>query len=497
MRKMMSEDKFLFDQLIRYTAQDYYPFHMPGHKRQISGPWGIGAEHPYSLDITEIENFDNLHYPKGILKNSMDWAASVYQSGKTYYLVNGSSCGILSAISALSKPGKSILIGRNCHKSVFHGVILNQMECVYIYPQFVDKYGIQCGLNPTEVDNILSKDRNIQLVIVTSPTYEGIVLDIENICKTVHKYGIPILVDEAHGAHFSFSKQLPCSALELGADIVIQSLHKTLPSFTQTALLHVNKDNKYVDLDKLEWFLQIYQTSSPSYLMMASIENCIRWMNGNGKKYMELFIKNIQSFRKCLGHLEHMELMTRYTLNNIKKPLYIHDIDITRVVILTSEMNGKELQNELRKSYKLEMEMSSLQYVIAITSIVDTKEGLDRLISALIDIDSQMGNLKQTVPDHLDFCKREQTGLQYPSPVIRYPMHQSMQADKKIVELKNSHGQVSAEFIYVYPPGIPILAPGEEITNEILEYIFSIKEKGFELQGLKNKEFLWIEIMDE
>ena len=281
--KLKKED-LLLERLKRYKESDIYPFHMPGHKR-CKNEFTNEFLNPYEIDITEIEGFDNLHHPEGILKDSMEWAAEVYGADKTYYLINGSSSGILSAICSTSPLNGKIIISRNCHKSVYHGVILNYLKTEYIYPQIIDELWINGGISVNDVEKILENNSDANAVLIVSPSYDGIVSDICGIAEIVHKKGIPLIVDEAHGAHFSFDKRekkrfFPRSALDCGADIVIQSLHKTLPSFTQTAVMHVRKG--YINLEKLEWYLQIYQSSSPSYVLMAGIEKCIFEMEKKG-----------------------------------------------------------------------------------------------------------------------------------------------------------------------------------------------------------------------
>ena len=245
-RKMRSETIILrpevplLERLSTYAASDVYPFHMPGHKRQVK--MGItSAPNPFSVDITEIDGFDNLHHAEDILKESMNSAAAVYGADRSWYLVNGSTCGILAAIAAAVKPGEKILMARNSHKSAYHAVILNQLEPVYLYPEEVPEFQIPGGIEPEQVERALLEHPEIRAVFVTSPTYEGIVSDIQGIAATAHRHGAALIVDEAHGAHLPFGdgSYFPDGALQEGADLVIQSLHKTLPSLTQTAILHL------------------------------------------------------------------------------------------------------------------------------------------------------------------------------------------------------------------------------------------------------------------
>ena len=218
----------VYPKLRKYSDSDYYPFHMPGHKRQVDHSFLKDFPNPYSLDITEIDGFDNLHHAEGILRESMDWAASVYGADRTYYLVNGSSCGILSAICGTTHNSDTILLSRNCHKAAYHGVFLNQLKVNYIYPQIIDEFGIQGGLLADEIEDMLKTFVDISAVFVVSPTYDGIVSNIREISTICHNYGVPLIVDEAHGAHFRYGESFPVSALELGADVVIQSVHKIL-----------------------------------------------------------------------------------------------------------------------------------------------------------------------------------------------------------------------------------------------------------------------------
>ena len=218
----------MIEQKLKALAQsDVYPFHMPGHKRQLSGFF------PYEFDITEIEEFDNLHHAKGLLLEAQQYAAQMYQSWKAYYLVNGSTCGILAAISAVTTKGGRILVARNCHKAVYNAIYLRGLKAEYVYP-VATHYGIQGQIQATDVERKLVEKPDIQAIVITSPTYDGLVSDIRAIADLAHTHGIPLIVDEAHGAHFGLDEAFPDNATVLGADAVIMSVHKTLPAPTQT-----------------------------------------------------------------------------------------------------------------------------------------------------------------------------------------------------------------------------------------------------------------------
>ena len=334
----MKKEDLLVTRLRNYGKSDQVPCHMPGHKRNQESWLTFDFPNPFSIDITEIDGFDNLHHPEGILKESMEWASEVYGSDKTWYLVNGSTCGILSSICGTVRPGGRILMSRNCHKSAYHGVILMDAKVSYIYPQIIEDMGIQGGILPEDVENSLDRYPDTEAVLIVSPTYDGIVSDVEKIAKIVHAHGIPLIVDEAHGAHFSFGNGVfPKSAIQCGADLVIQSVHKTLPSFTQTALLHGQKGR--IDIDRVERYLQMFQTSSPSYIFMAGIEQCIYEMSQNGKDAMAQFWKRLMLLRKRLENLRVLRILgeinsglNEYSVSgNLKNGVY--GIDLSKLVI--------------------------------------------------------------------------------------------------------------------------------------------------------------------
>ena len=469
----LMERKSLIDRLAEYGESDYYPFHMPGHKRRTDTGLGAYFPNPFSVDITEINGFDNLHHPEGILRDSMEWAASVYGADKTYYLINGSSCGLLSAICGTVEAGGRILISRNCHKSVYNGVFLKYLNSEYIYPQFIDNFGITGGLSAKDVDNLLDKHPDIQAVLVVSPTYDGIVSDIKGIAQAAHEHNVPLIVDEAHGAHFAFSEELPASALELGADVVVQSVHKTLPSMTQTALLHIRSG--WVDAERIEQYLHIYQSSSPSYVLMASIEQCIGWMDCEGRKLMGEYLEGLRSSRKKLKEMKHLKLLDR----DMAGSCGIHDLDITKIVISTkgTSIDGVKLDQILRETFRLELELCGPDYVVALTSLMDRPEGLERLVQALLEVDKEISR-----EDREDILSCPE----YPKVMMTIADAASLPGEP--VALEGAEGRVSAEFVYLYPPGIPIVTPGEVLDQKMIAKILEYREKGLPVQGLKDEK---------
>ena len=488
----MSRKPDLFDQLTEYGHSDFYPFHMPGHKRQYKESFSKKFTNPFSIDITEIDGFDNLHNPRGILKESMDRASAIYKCDRTYYLVNGSSCGILSAISGTISRGGTILMSRNCHKSAFHGVFLNDLKAEYIYPQLIGEFGLQGGILPEDMEDMLKNHPEAEGVLVVSPTYDGIVSDIRKLADITHKFNLPLIVDEAHGAHFSFGKEtgFPVSAIELGADVVIQSLHKTLPSLTQTAVMHV-KDG-YVDLDRLDRYVHIYQTSSPSYVLMASIDNCIGFMAEQGRVCMEKFINKIMGLREGLKSLSNLKVLDE----QVKGTAGVYDVDLSKLIISTRNCNltGAQLDQRLRDVYHLEMEMCGPDYVTAILTLADTKVGYKRLLQALSEIDAKAGGISGQSLARWDMSGGY--GERPVRPEIRTTIAEGMNSHRKKILLEDAVDEVSAEFVYIYPPGIPIVAPGEVLKRELIELIVSYKKMGLPVQGLEDERIEFIYILD-
>ena len=483
----------LLERLTEYAGSDAYPFHMPGHKRREI-PDGIpgGFPDPYGIDITEIDGFDNLHHAEGILKDAMETVAAIYGADRSWYLVNGSTCGILSAVFAATENGGKILTARNCHKAVYHAICLNRLEAEYLYPEGITEFRINGGIRAEDVRKALEKDAmrcagnsgdvrgkitKIQAVLITSPTYEGVVSDIRAIADAAHEYGIPLIVDEAHGAHLEYADQchsFPKSALEYGADIVIQSLHKTLPCFTQTAILHVK--GKLVDQDRISRYLSMFQTSSPSYLLMAGMERCIRYMDGDGRNEMIRYEKRLERFMERMEGLQVLEVLDREICGKYRT---VAGWDPSKIVVSTmraEDFHGEELAETLRRKYHLEMEMTAPEYVIAMTSLMDTEEGFERLGTALLEID---GALRR----RMESGRKEKAASETPEglesklshPVRRMLICEAMDADTERTAFQDTVGKVSAEFVYLYPPGIPIIAPGEVFTDAIVEKIMAYK----------------------
>lgn len=466
----------LYDKLREYGKSDYYGFHMPGHKRNVEL---LEMENPFSFDITEIEGFDNLHSPKGIIKQEMDKAKKIYKSQKTFFLVNGSTCGNMAAISAVAGIGDKIIIGRNSHKSIYNVVELLKLKVSYLYPEMIEGTDIFGEYSLKETRKIIENNQDAKAIVITSPTYEGVVSDISEICNIAHKYGIPVIVDSAHGAHFILSDSFPKTALQNGADIVIESLHKTLPALTQTAVLHFN--SKIVSLERVEKYLAVYQTSSPSYVLMASITNCMDFIYRNGREMAEDFLNRTEIFYDKMKCLKNLIILNK---NHVKS----YDLDRSKIVIMVKNqiISGVELKEMLNEKYHLEMEMAAGNYVLAMTSVLDKEDGFLRLENALIEIDKELDNIIKIRNKNcrLHGVVGEESNIYSVRNRKKYEIFEVATCNKhdgEPVIIREDETNISASYIYLYPPGIPIVVPGEEISEELEKTLEQYKTAGFEI----------------
>lgn len=470
--------EFLFDKLAGYQAEDIYPMHMPGHKRNTNL---FSMPNPYAMDITEIDGFDNLHEAEDIIKESVERARALYRADHTYYLVNGSTVGLLAGIMACTNKRDTVLVARNCHKAVYNAMYLHELKPVYLYPVFNSEFGCYEQVEASLVKKKLEENSEIKLVILTSPTYEGVVSDIQAIAEICHERGIPLLVDEAHGAHFGFHKYFPESAVALGADVVIQSIHKTMPAFTQTALLH-SRDGM-VSEERIKEYLAILQSSSPSYLLMAGIDQCITFTMEHKEQLFSEYAENLAAFYEQMEQLKHLKLYIQPSTKGIQR-------DPSKLVIGVgnTSITAEELHERLLHEFKIQLEMISKEYGIAMTSFCDTKEGYERLAEALLAIDQSI----ETIGG-----EAESTPYDIPRLPIKKYAYEVMHAEYEVVAIAEAAGRISAEYLYFYPPGIPIVVPGEEVNTELLQGITEFRKAGISVRGLKDSSLKTIRVVKE
>lgn len=424
----------LYSKLKSYSKKNICPMHMPGHKRKGS----LLSK----MDITEIDGFDNLLNPEGVLKElQSDWA-TVYGAKEAYISVNGSTGAIFGAISGMCKKGDKVIMARNCHKSVYNIANLMELDCHYIYPEY-DETGIAKGITEKDVRDAIDTCPDATLLVLTSPTYEGAVSEVEGICEIAHKRNISVFIDSAHGAHFAFMGMK--SPIRQGADAVCVSLHKTLPSLTQTALLLLNGNR--LDSSVIKEKLNLFQTSSPSYVLMASVDECLEFVE-NGEDKFDAYKNRLDKFYGELDGLEKLEIKRQD--------------DIGKVVISTikTDISGNALMKRLREDYGIELEMAYDNYALAMTSVMDTDKDFKRLKDALLEIDKKVG-------------KGEKTKFKYPKPI---KSRVDGNGETELIFLKDARGRVCAEFVWAYPPGVPIIAPGEIVDEGTILYLENINE---------------------
>ena len=544
---------YLYDELVRYCGSDAYPFHMPGHKRRLGQ-----LKDPFSFDITEIDGFDNLHHAEGILLEAEKRAARLYGAEETHFLVNGSTAGILSAIGAAVTAGGHLLMMRASHKAAYHAVAAGGLTAHYLagmsggaaphirlvggcgnrtrsgsaepgctraaglselddrkaYGNAVQDHAqvpglseLDCGqpADPAEVERALAEDPRIQAVYITSPTYDGIVSDVRAIAEIAHRHGVPLIVDEAHGAHFGMHEIFPESSVKLGADLVIHSVHKTLPSLTQTALIHAQ--GKLVSRRRLREMLDIYQTSSPSYVLMASIDQCIRMLESQGR---ELFDRLAESSISCI----------------------VTD-DPSKILLRPAGHEAGELYDALRQTWHLQPEMLSRSYVLMLSSIGDDEEGFRRLSEALHQIDRSwstagspptvgkaampegdrrkpVGIGEQEEQEALSAvtgpeASREMAGSadrpaehargSFPEAVMT--IRKAQDSAQERVLFAEAAGRVSGEYLYLYPPGIPLITPGERIPGDLPVRVRDLMAAGYAVEGADDHSLSSIWCVDQ
>lgn len=427
----------LFEFLKKQSKTGRVPFHMPGHMRQFH-PYLVGED----IDFTEIDGLDDLHAPGGVLKNAMSYAAGVFGAAHTFFLVNGSTGGILSAVRAVSKPEKTVIIARNCHKSVYNALTLCGSKAGYIFPN-EHELGFSLEITPDSVKDALRKTPDACAVVITSPTYDGVISDVRSIADICHSYGVPLIVDSAHGAHLGFLDPDIPSAVSCGADIVVTSLHKTMPSLTQTGLLHLS--GSLVDKDDVAAALALFETSSPSYVLMASIDGCVH-------EYANKAL--FDAWRHRIGKIRSAAADSAVTLTVPG----CFAFDESKLIVSSAGYSGEELAAILREKHNIEPEMVSLNYVLLLTGAGLSDRHVDALCDFFASLTPRADNIKYP-------------GNASPECETVMTMADAVNSDTENIPIEISAGRICAELITPYPPGIPIIAPGEKINDSVVNLI--------------------------
>ncbi|MHB1419397.1 MAG: aminotransferase class I/II-fold pyridoxal phosphate-dependent enzyme [Bacillota bacterium] len=473
----------IFDAVQGYINSGTIPFHVPGHKQGRGLPEfrEYVGDRILAMDLTCLPDLDNICNPLGVIRDAEDLTAEAFGADRAYFLVNGTTSGIQAMIMSVCQPGDKIILPRNAHKSALGGLILSGATPVYIEPQLNRDFGISMGVTPEQVEATLNRHPDAKAVFVVNPNYYGTAPDIGRIVEVSHRHGVPVIVDEAHGAHFPFHPDLPMSAMEAGADLSASSAHKLLGSMTQSSFLLLREG--LVSSRRVKSVLNLTQTTSPSYILLCSLDVARKQIATRGKELLDRTLQLTRQIRKELGRLEGLVLLDEKTVGLPG----CYAIDPTKITINVQGLglSGYEMEKILRRDYNLQVELSDLYNLIILITLADSQETATILLTAFQDIVNQ-----RPIKNVIKYCP--------PLPEIPEPTMSprgAFNSETQSVPLLEAEGEISAEAIMAYPPGIPLLCPGETITREVIEYITVLKQEEADLQGTEDPEINFIKVV--
>ncbi len=454
----------LFNRLQEYNNKNPYRFHMPGHKGRLQG-FDL-----YGMDITEIPGMDDLHEPAGIIRDMEQRLASLYGASSAHFLVNGTTLGIMCGIFAMVQEGDRVLVQRNSHRCVYNGLMLRKAEPVFINTG-VDKYGIPKAVSAAEVEEILRDIDSIKLAILTNPTYEGVVTELKDISAILRDKRIPLLVDAAHGAHFGFFEETE-NPVNAGADIAVESLHKTLPFLTQSSVLLYSKNGeKY--RERVKFYLNCFESSSPSYILMAAGDKGIDVLEEQGERLFKGLEENLEEFYNRASNLSHIRVVES------------KNRDRSKIIITLENAEGatiREIYEELL-SRNIVPEMMNNRYILCMTSLMNTREDMEALLRVLEEMDEKL------VSEKRNLCCRE---MEFIHPKAAMAMAEAINEEGISIPFREALGKISGDFVEIFPPGIPLILPGEIIDTEVIESIESSLNADLEVRGISNGKIICI-----
>ncbi|UFJ40515.1 aminotransferase class I/II-fold pyridoxal phosphate-dependent enzyme [Brevibacillus humidisoli] len=491
-RRLQSGDAFwerqrcapLYQALIQHAERRPHPFHVPGHKMGRS--FDQEAKQQYlpllPLDLTEISGLDDLHQPEGVIAEAQALAAEAYGAEETRFLVGGTTAGNIALILAVCRPGEKIVIQRNCHKSVYHGIILARAKPIYVVPAVDPATGVAAGLRREDVERTLQEHPDAKAVFLTNPTYYGMGIDLRRMAAVVHRFGIPLLVDEAHGSHFGFHPELPDSAMGSGADASVQSTHKMGTAMTMCSMLHLRGER--INRSRLYQALGMIQSSSPSYPLLASLDLARRHMLIEGAKELDRVLPLLKRLRERLASLAWLALpqLTENGVYTTLDPLKL------MLDLRTEALTGYQLQ-QILEQYAIFPELTSSQHVLLAASTGTSPEDVERVWQVLESID---------LPPSSGGYRIRQTGGVLSSWFLReqvMAMHEALDADRFPIPLEESEGRIAGEMVIPYPPGIPLLVPGERIDQQALQWLLALKRQKIRFHGVHDPSLTTIQIV--
>jgi len=461
--------------VLSYQAEEPVSFHVPGHKNGRAYKTELPTYDFLDLDVTEIPGTDNLHHPEEAIRSVLDKAAKVYQSKSSYFLVNGTTGGNHAMILGTTRPGDKILIARNVHKSVQTACILGNLEPLYVYPEVHPDIGLPMGVTAEAIEAQLSQEKGIKAIVITSPTYEGVHSDIQAISEVARKYGVLLLVDEAHGAHVALNSGFGPSAISHGADVAVQSTHKSMRALTQASMLHVCTDR--VPVEMLETWLSMLQSSSPSYVLLGSLEKSLDDFQNTGKTRAITLLQNLKELKVMLETRLGLKVLSG---SDVEPFGFEHDP--SKLVIFMKEAD--KLADQLRVDFNIQVEYATADFIVCVTSIWNTNEDFNKLFKALESLRAQ-------------YTSEVEGLLEFPVSKQAMTPNQAFYLRSVQIELELAINRVSGEYVIPYPPGIPILSPGEIITEEIVDLIYRWKSRGHAVIGVQDATLKTIKVIDK
>ncbi|WP_416387379.1 aminotransferase class I/II-fold pyridoxal phosphate-dependent enzyme [Caminicella sporogenes] len=473
----------LFEAMREYHRKNVVPFDVPGHKHGIGIPEMVDyfGRTMLELDVNAMKCLDNICNPIGVIKEAEDLAAKAYGADNAFFLVNGTTSGVQAMIMSICNPGDKIILPRNAHKSAITALILSGAVPVYIQPEINEELGIAMGVSLKSVKEAIEKHHDAKAIFIINPTYYGAVSDLKAIVEMAHKYEMAVLVDEAHGAHMKFHNELPMEAMDVGADMCAVSTHKTGGSLTQSSLLLLRE--RFVDAKKVKTTLNLTQTTSASYLLMGSIDIARKQLATKGKEMLDNVLNLVRWARFEINKIEGLYAFGKELVGTIG----VYDFDETKlgVNVRNLGLTGFEVYDILRDEYNIQVELGDMYNILAIVSLGDTKESLGALIEALKSISVKYKRDKKIT--------LKKSILKNPEVIVS--PRDAYYSRKKVVKFEDAAGEVSGESIMAYPPGIPVVALGERITKEMIEYVNEMKKKESLLQGTEDPYVNYIKVL--
>ncbi|MBN3876469.1 MULTISPECIES: aminotransferase class I/II-fold pyridoxal phosphate-dependent enzyme [unclassified Nostoc] len=468
----------LLDALKANAARLHAPFYTPGHKQGegISQPLAdLFGKAVFRADLTELADLDNLFAPQGVIQEAQQLAAETFGASQTWFLVNGSTCGVEAAILATCGTGDKIILPRNVHSSAIAGLILSGAIPIFLNPEYDPVLDIAHSITPNAVQSALQQHPDAKAVLVVYPTYYGVCGDLSAIANITQQYNIPLLVDEAHGAHFAFHPELPTPALAAGADLTVQSIHKVLGAMTQASMLHVQGNR--IDCDRISKALQLVQSTSPSYLLLASLDAARQQMAIHGKMLMSRTLQLAEEARTRISQIPELSVLEMPQLE--ESPGFVA-LDKTRLTVTVSGLGltGFEADEILDEKFAVTAEFASLQHLTFIITLGNTPADIEKLVQGFTTLAKEYRQSNLTV--------KNQVGLNLDRTLdyaLELSPREAFFAVSEILPLTQTNKRICAEIVCPYPPGIPVLMPGEVITKSVLEYLQQIQAMGASISG--------------